>query len=224
MKILLVEDDDVLADGLSYTLRKNNHQISSAASCSHAEHLLLANDFDLIILDLSLPDRDGLSLLRKLRRQRNTLPVLILTARDKTDDRIEGFNLGADDYMSKPFELVELEARINALYRRCYGGFNNIIQVGELQFDTRHRQLQANGELLPLSARETDVLEILLLHAGKLVGKDRISQRIASSGDEPLADNAIEVYIHRLRKRLTPHGVMIRTLRGLGYMLETDAT
>ena len=219
MKILLIEDDEVLSDGLIHTLSNSGYTVTGVTSGAYAEHLLQAEDFDLIVLDLGLPDMDGLQLLRKLRRQKLPLPIMILTARDDMNDRIEGISQGADDYMTKPFELRELEARLHALVRRCYGGFSNTIEVGSLLLDTNNHQIQANGQLLSLSARESAVLEILLLQAGKVVCKDRIAQRLSSDGDA-LADNAIEVYIHRIRKHIEPYDVVIRTVRGLGYLLE----
>ena len=221
MNILLVEDDAVLADGLFHTLSNSGYTVTSVTTGAYAEHLLLAQDFDLIVLDLGLPDMDGLDLLRKLRLRKVPKPILILTARDGINDRIKGIEQGADDYMTKPFELKELEARIHALIRRCYGGFQNDIVIGRLSLNTRDNQILIDGEPMQLSPREYAVLELLLIQAGKVVCKDRLAQRLSSEGDS-LADNAIEVYIHRVRKRIEPYGMVIRTLRGLGYMLEVD--
>ena len=221
MKILIVEDDSVLTDGLKHTLSAGGYSVLCAPTGNYAEHLLKAQEVDLIILDLGLPDMDGFSLLRRLRTQKVALPILILTARDSINDRIHGIEQGADDYLTKPFELRELEARIHALVRRCYGGFSDIIGVGRLTLDTQNHRICADGEPIALSARETELLEILLLEAGKVVGKDRIAQRLAAEGDA-LASNAVEVYAHRLRKRLEPYGAVIRTVRGLGYLLERD--
>ncbi|SJM91179.1 DNA-binding response regulator in two-component regulatory system with BasS [Crenothrix polyspora] len=220
MNILLVEDDAVLADGLVYTLSKSGYSVTCATTGVYAEHLMLAQDFDLIVLDLGLPDMDGLTLLRQLRRRKVSMPILILTARDGINDRIQGIEQGADDYMTKPFELRELEARIHALIRRCYAGFHNDIVIGRLALNTRDHQILADGQDMMLSPREYAVLEILLLQAGKVVCKERLAQRLSTEGDA-LADNAIEVYIHRVRKRIEPYGAVIRTLRGLGYLLET---
>ena len=220
MKILLVEDDAVLADGLIHTLTKSGYTVISSVTGTYAEHLLLAEDFDLIVLDLGLPDMDGLAFLRKIRQKKVPLPILILTARDDINDKIKGIEQGADDYMTKPFDLKELEARIHALIRRCYGGFRHDISLGRLILNTRDNQIMVDDKPLTLSSREYAVLEILLLHAGKIVAKDRFAQRLASEGDAP-ADNAIEVYIHRVRKRIEPYGLSIRTARGLGYLLET---
>ncbi len=221
MNILLIEDDEVLADGLIHTLSNVGYRVSSVATASLAKHLLNVQEFDLVILDLGLPDMDGLRLLRQFRSQKVSLPILILTARDDLNTRIEGIRQGADDYMTKPFDLKELEVRLQALIRRCYGGFSHIIEIGRLHLDTCNHQILADGEFLSLSSRESAVLEILLLQAGKVVCKDRIAQRLSCEG-EALADNAIEVYIHRVRKKIKPFDANIRTIRGLGYLLENE--
>jgi two-component system OmpR family response regulator len=224
MKILLIEDDAILADGLLHTLQSSGYSMLTATTGNAAEHLLIAQEFDLIILDLGLPDIDGLALLRSIRRRKLPVPILILTARDGMNDRIEGIEQGADDYLSKPFDLRELEARIQALIRRCYGGFTNTIVLGRLVLDAHKHQVLADNQLLYLSAGEYQLLEILLLQAGKIVSKDRLAQRLAQTGDA-LTDNAIEIYVHRLRKRIEPYGGLIRTVRGLGYLIEcADAT
>lgn len=220
MNILLIEDDPVLTDGLLYTLNKSGYSVTSATNGAYAEQLLQAQDFDLILLDLGLPDMDGLTLLRRLRSRKIPIPILILTARDGINDRIDGIEQGADDYLTKPFELRELEARIKALIRRCYGGFSNTIQIGRLTLDTQNHQVSGDGTPIMLSAREYGVLEILMMLAGKVVSKDRIAQRLAVDSSEALADNAIEVYIHRVRKRIETYDVVILTIRGLGYLLE----
>ena len=221
MNILIIEDDAVLSDGLTRTLQQGGYTVSATASGSYALQLIHAQGFDLIVLDLGLPDMDGLDVLRSIRKQKIALPILILTVRDGVTDRIAGIRLGSDDYLTKPFDLGELEARIHALIRRCYGGFSHRIEVGRLVLDTQTHQILVDGELLELSAREAALLEILILQAGKVVSKDRIAQRLAST-NEALADNAIEVYIHRLRKRLEPYQAVIRTIRGLGYLLEAN--
>ena len=220
MNILLIEDDAVLTDGLTHTLGDNGYSVSAATTGRYALQLLDAQDFDLIVLDLGLPDIDGLELLRKIRHRKLPVPIIILTARDGVNDRIQGIEQGADDYLTKPFELRELEARINALIRRCYGGFNNNIVIGRLILDTYQHQVIVEDQPLILSAREYGLLEMLLLQAGKVVCKDRIAQRLAGDGDA-LTDNAVEIYIHRLRKRIEPYGAVIRTVRGLGYLLES---
>ncbi len=220
MNILLIEDDRVLADGLIYTLSNSGYCVTSTTTATYAGHLLKTQGFNLIILDLGLPDMDGLQLLRQLRRQKLELPIMILTARDDLNDRIEGIKQGADDYMTKPFELRELEARIHALVRRCYGGFSNMIEIGSLQLDTNNNQILAKREILSLPAREYAVLEVLMLQKGKVISKDKIAKYLSLHGDA-LADNAIEIYISRLRKRIEQYNVGIRTFRGLGYLLES---
>ncbi|RLA18531.1 MAG: DNA-binding response regulator, partial [Gammaproteobacteria bacterium] len=175
MKILLIEDDAVLSDGLTHILQQSGYVVSSTASGKYALQLIFAQGFDLIVLDLGLPDMDGLDVLRSIRKQKIALPILILTARDGVSDRIEGISQGADDYLTKPFDLGELEARINALIRRCYGGFSHRIEVGRLELDTQAHQILADGQLLGLSAREAALLEILILQAGKVVSKDSIA-------------------------------------------------
>ncbi len=222
MKILLVEDDEALADGLSRSLSGWGFDITLAATGAYADTALRTQLFDLVILDLGLPDTDGRELVRMLRARKSTVPVLILTARDGLDDRVSGLELGADDYMIKPFELRELEARIKALWRRGHGGFGHDIVVGRLVLDVRHREVRVGGERMMLPSREYGVLEALLLQAGQVVSKDHIAQRLAVRSEE-LADNAIEVYVHRLRKRLDALSIRIRTVRGLGYLLEHSA-
>ncbi|BBL58972.1 response regulator transcription factor [Methylomonas koyamae] len=220
MRILLVEDDQALADGLSHSLSEWGFDVTLARTGAFAVGALSTQPFELAILDLGLPDMDGREVLRELRgRRQSPMPVLILTARDGLNDRIGGLQLGADDYMTKPFELLELEARVRALLRRSQGGFDHDIRFGGLVLDTRQQQVKVRGELLQLPPREYGVLEALLLQAGRVVSKDHIAQRLAVRSEE-LADNAIEVYIHRLRKRLEPYAIGIRTLRGLGYLLE----
>jgi len=219
MRILLVEDDAALGDGLSRTLSDWGFDTTLAKNGSYAGSALMTQPYDLLILDLGLPDIDGREVLRQLRARKSAIPVLILTARDALNDRVSGLELGADDYMTKPFELRELEARVRALLRRSRGGFSDEIRFGPLTLDTRNQQISANGMPMALPPREYGVLEALLLNSGRVVSKDNIAQRLAAHAEE-LADNAIEVYVHRLRKRLEPLGINIRTLRGLGYLLE----
>lgn len=220
MRVLLVEDDTVLGDGLSQSLADWGFTVTLATTGAFACTALASQPYDLLILDLGLPDMDGRDILQRLReRYRSTMPVLILTARDGLNDRVAGLELGADDYMTKPFELRELQARVYALMRRSHGLINRELRFGSLVLDARQQLVTHDGKIMELPPREYGVLEVLMLQAGRVVSKDHIAQRLAVHSDD-LADNAIEVYIHRLRKRLEPFGVGIRTLRGLGYLLE----
>lgn len=219
MRILLVEDDTALADGLCHVFHQSGYTVVWTARGGYAESALWSQEFDLVILDLGLPDKDGFEVLRTLRARKNPVPVLILTARDAVDDRVKGLERGADDYLAKPFDVRELEARIKALMRRRFSGFGNDLRIGRLSLDTSSGQVTADDAPFMLSPRESGVLEALMVQAGRVVSKDRIAQRL-SVGDEGIADNAIEVYIHRLRKRLERLGLRIRTVRGLGYLLE----
>jgi DNA-binding response OmpR family regulator len=223
MHILLIEDDPVLVDGLVYSLEKTGFTVTSATTGRYAEGLMFAKDFDLIVLDLGLPDMDGMHLLWKFRLKKNTVPVLVLTARDGINDKVECLKKGADDYMVKPFDCNELESRIHALIRRSYGNFNKDIVCGRLVLDTRRHEVLADDEPLILFPREYALLETFMLNLGRVVSKDKIAQRLANDNDS-IGDNAIEVSIHRLRKRLSLYDIQIRTLRGLGYMLETTRT
>jgi len=219
MRALLVEDDQILADGLSGSLSDWGFSVTLAMTGRYANAALHTQAYDLVILDLGLPDCDGKDILKQLRARKSTVPVLILTARGGLNDRVSGLESGADDYLAKPFELRELEARVRALIRRSYGGFNHQIVVGRLVLDTLGQQLKVDDKPIFMPAREYGVLQALILQVGRVVSKDMIVQRLTVGGDE-LADNAIEVYIHRLRRRLEPFGVRIRTVRGLGYLLE----
>ncbi|MCQ8104882.1 response regulator transcription factor [Methylomonas sp. SURF-2] len=218
MNILLIEDDPVLTDGLYYSLSKSGFEVTPATTGRYAEALLYAKDFDLIILDLGLPDMDGSHFLSKLRLRKNPIPVLILTAKDAVNDKVECLKKGADDYMVKPFDLHELENRIHALIRRCYGNFSKDIVCGRLTLDTREHRVSLDGNPLILFPKEYALLEFFLLNRGKVLSKDKIAQRLFS--DDVISDNTIEVSVHRLRRRLSPYGVNIITLRGLGYMIE----
>jgi len=221
MRILLAEDDRIIADGLSRSLRQGGYAIDCAYNGIDADTALMTNNYDLLILDLGLPRLPGLDVLRRLRARKSGTPVLILTALDGIDDRVKGLDLGADDYMAKPFELVELEARVRALSRRS-AGTSHVIECGSLTFDQTDRCALVNGEMLDLSARELGLLEVLLSRAKRLVSKDQLVDHLCGWGEE-VSHNAIEVYVHRLRKKLESTGVNIITVRGLGYYLEKPA-
>lgn len=218
MRILIAEDDNLIADGLSRSLRQGGYAVDWAPNGVEAEAALMTVSYDLLILDLGLPKLSGLEVLKRLRARNSQLPVLILTALDGTGDRVRGLDLGADDYMIKPFELPELEARVRALTRRS-AGTAPTIQCGSLSFDQVGRVAEIEGNLLDLSAREVGLLEVLLSRMGRLVSKDQLVDHLCGWGEE-VSHNAIEVYVHRLRKKLEPGGVKIATVRGLGYCLE----
>lgn len=219
MRVLLAEDDTVLADGLCVSLRKVGYAVDWVTSGSDADSALTAQPYDLLILDLGLPRMSGMDVLKRLRARESRVPVLILTAADSVEQRVRGLDLGADDFMAKPFALTELEARVRALVRRANGGGSNIVRLGDLMYDQAGRTATLHGQALDLSARETGLLEVLLGRVGRLVSKEQIVDHLCEWGDE-VSHNAVEVYMHRLRKKLEGAGIRIATVRGLGYCLE----
>lgn len=219
MRILIAEDDQVLADGLLRALRASGYAVDQVSSGNEADAALASHEFDLVILDLGLPKLHGFEVLRKLRARGATVPVLILTAADSVEQRVKGLDLGADDYMAKPFALQELEARVRALTRRGMGTATALIRHGPLSFDATGRVAYFDDKMLELSARELSLLEVLLQRSGRLVSKDKLVERLCEWGEE-VSNNAIEVYIHRLRKKIEQGPVRIATVRGLGYCLE----
>ena len=219
MRILVAEDDPNLAEGLMRSLRQAGYAVDCARTGNEADAALEANEFDLLILDIGLPEKSGLQVLKRLRARNSKVPVLILTARDSLSDRVTGLDAGADDYLAKPFELAELEARVRALARRGMTGGLALISHGALSYDQVGRVASLDGKPIELSAREVGLLEIFLQRAGRLVSKDQLVNHLCEWGEE-VSGNAIEVYVHRLRKKLEPGGVRIVTVRGLGYSLE----
>jgi two-component system OmpR family response regulator len=222
MRILIAEDDEVLADGLSRSMRQSGYAVDRVGTGLEADSILRGEQpYDLIILDLGLPQMDGFAVLRNLRERNQHAPVIILTARDSVGDRVKGLDLGADDYLVKPFSLEELEARVRALLRRGQCGTNPMLCCGALSFDSVGRRASINGQPLELTSREVSLLEALMLRAGKVVSKEQLLERLYSYSEEA-SNNAIEVYIHRLRKKTAPAGVSIRTIRGLGYIIDNQ--
>jgi two-component system OmpR family response regulator len=219
MYLLLIEDDPVLANGLMHTLPNSGFIVTHETNGRRADHLLTTEQYDFVILDMGLPDMDGAEILHRLRLRGSNVPVLVLTARNTLTDRVRGLDFGADDYMSKPFDLRELEARIRALLRRVHADSSVLLQLGALSLDTLGQCAALNEEPLDLLARELSVLKVLMQHAGRVVSKEMLCEQVSSLGEEVSA-NAVEVYVHRLRKKLEAGPVHIRTLRGLGYMLE----
>ena len=229
MRILLVEDDLVLQGVMLCSLRDAGHRVDVAGTVAQAEHLWRVQAFDAVLLDLNLPHSgdarsglgSGLEALRNARARGDRTPVLVLTARNRTDERITGLNAGADDYLGKPFDLAEVEARLRALVRRSLGTQDQV-QIGDLALDRLARRFSMNGQALDLPAREFEVLWELVTPAGRVLSKRALSTKL-SELQEHLADNALEAFISRLRKKLAGSGVRIRTLRGLGYLLEPEA-
>lgn len=219
MRLLLVEDDLPLAEALMSLLVSSGYAVDCVNDGEAARTLVAAEQFDLVILDLTLPERDGLSVLRHMRADDNPAAVMILTARGAAEDRVRGLDLGADDYMAKPFDIREFEARVRSLLRRQAGLRSSTIALGLLSLDLTSRQFSGAGQVMDLPPRERALLELLVMRVGKVVAKEAIVQSVTSLEDI-LSDNAIEQYVSRLRRRLQPLGLMLRTIRGIGYLLE----
>lgn len=231
MRLLLVEDDVMLASGIKLGLTDAGYAVDWVGSGERAQEVLLAESFDAAIIDIGLPAMDGLELTRRLRRPdmaNPAMPVLILTARDALHDRVQGLDLGADDYMVKPYELPELLARLRALLRRSQAATTAVLSFGPLELDTAGRRATVRArdaagaaveQTLELGPREWTVLEYLLIHAPKPASKDKLLQAL-TGWDKEITPNAVEVYVSRLRGKLEPHGVALRSIRGFGYRLE----
>jgi len=216
MRILLAEDDTLLGDGLRAGLRLAGFQVDWVRDGLAAERELRAQPYAAAVLDLGLPLMDGLDVLASVRRAGVTLPVLVLTARDAVPDRIKGLDTGADDYVVKPVDLDELAARLRALVRRAHGQPQEVLQVQDVQLDPAARTVQRAGQPVALSTREFDLLQAVVLNAGRVLSREQLEQHLYSWGQE-VDSNAVEVHIHHLRKKLG--AALIQTVRGVGYLL-----
>lgn len=219
MRILITEDDASLAEALQFSLKQGGYAVDWVSNGAAADEALKDDVFGLLILDLGLPKMDGFEVLRRLRARNPGLPVLILSGREQPEEKVTGLDLGADDYLVKPFSLNELQARVRALLRRGQGSAAPIISYGELSFDTVQRTASVSGKVLALSAQETSVLEVMLARFGRVISKEQLVEQLYSYEHE-VSHNAIEVYVHRLRKKLEGAGITVRTQYGRGYLLD----
>ncbi len=222
MRLLLVEDNHPLADVICRALQQEGYVIDSAKTGSEADSWLLGQDYDVVLLDLGLPDTDGANVLRRLRASGKLTPVLVLSAREEVDERVRLLDLGADDYVVKPIALNELEARIRSLIRRSHGIADPEISIANLRIDTAGHRALVNDKPLELNSRELAALEYLAIRARRIVTKEQLLQALYGWQDDINSVNAVEKLISRLRAKLEESGVMIRTVRGLGYSLGTD--
>ncbi len=218
MRITLVEDNISLAKGISYRLEDAGHAVNTLHDGSAAQSYLKDDGADLVILDINLPGTDGLTLLSDMRKRGDARPVILLTARADTDDRVRGLDAGADDYLIKPFEMAELEARVRALLRRRAVPQQHLRSIGALDYDASARQLFSDGVELDIPRRELSVFECLLLAEGRTVSKSLVLDHVYGVGADA-EETVVEVYASRLRGRLKPYGIIIRTRRGLGYQM-----
>ena len=223
MRILIVEDDAALSEALRFTLTQAGYAVDNVANGAVADEALKGDGFGLLILDLGLPKLDGFEVLKRLRKHNVTLPVLILSGREQAEDKVTGLDLGADDYLVKPFSLSELQARVRALLRRGVGRAVPALHYGELSFDTVGRVASVSGQTMPLSLHEAGVLEVLLRRFGRVVSKEQLVEQLYSY-DKEVSHNAIEVYIHRVRKKLAGSGIEVRTHYGRGYTVDYVAS
>lgn len=219
MRVLLVEDDELLADGLRVGLSQDGYTVDWVRDGNSAAAALGSNQFGLVLLDLGLPKRSGLSVLREIRQARLSLPVLILTARDAVEDRIAGLDAGADDYMIKPFDLQELLARLRALRRRQHGRADRVIVHGDLVLDPATHTVTRGGQTILLPRRELALLQALLENCGRVLSKERLADSLYG-WDGEVESNALEVHVHHLRRKLGAE--LIRTIRGVGYLIPAD--
>ena len=219
MKILLVEDEKLIAEGVQKALLREGMSVDWVASKKDAELALSTQKYDVVVLDIGLPDGSGLEILNKLRNERVETPVLVLTALNKTSDRVKGLDLGADDYLVKPFAIEELFARIRALHRRNHGIASASLKIKDMTLEPSRHLLTKGSEVIELGAKEFSILQTLFERAGKVVTKSELEENLYGWGDE-VASNAIEVLVHRIRKKLGIN--VIKTIRGVGYITEKN--
>ncbi len=219
-RLLIAEDDTALRQVLVDLMLQSGYEVDGFGNGTAALSALLAGEYDLGIIDIGLPGTDGVSLVQSLRARSQSLPLLIITARDAVNDRIGGLDAGADDYMIKPFDLNELQARVRALLRRHRSQPGTELHIGALRMRLGEPRVELGDSIVDLPGGEFALLETLAMRVGHVVSRERIAARL-TRGDEPPSDTAIEVCVHRLRRRLEPYGLRVRTLRGFGYLLES---
>jgi two-component system OmpR family response regulator len=220
MRVLVVEDDPLLAESLVRALQQQGYGVGHARRGQEADAALCNHRFDLLLLDIGLPGVDGFEVLRRLRARADPMPVLVVTAREAVDERVHGLDLGADDYLTKPFSLSELEARVRALLRRTKPALASRVVVGSLTVETAARRARIDGRPIDLTSREWGLLELFLSRPGCALSKVQIAQSLSDSL-AVIAPNTVEVYVSRLRAKLEPAGIVIRTVRGFGYLWES---
>ena len=218
MRLLLVEDDPALGEGIRVALKPEGYTVDWVQDGRSALHALTHERFDLAILDLGLPDMDGLDVLRRLRERQQAVPVLVLTARDATGDRIQGLDAGADDYLIKPFEVGELTARLRALLRRSFGRPQPVLEHGGVRLDPVSQEVSCRGEVVTLQRKEFLLLHQLMSQPGRVFTRDRLEEVLYGWSESAAESNALEVHIHHLRRKLYPE--LIRTVRGVGYRID----
>lgn len=223
MRVLVVEDYEVIRDGLIEGLKREGFAVDATGDGDEGKWFAETNDYDLILLDLMLPGCDGLEILRSLRAAGKLAPVLLLTARDEVADRVRGLDLGADDYLVKPFAIAELMARVRALIRRRYGARNPLLTIDDLVIDTSARTVQRASHTIALTPREYALLELLAMKAGQVVGRSEIWEHLYDFADDS-SSNVVEATVLRLRRKICPEGTrpLLHTRRGFGYILAAD--